>query len=185
MLPKDTKLLRLVSARLDMSRSLEAYAILRTLEPSDALFYHAAVSMAVSYGRPFFESTGVGTLFVEYPKFPDFPDADMNLRHHRMLDLRNKFMAHSSCEGTKVMLLPPGSKNPIDGSLVDRYDHLVGKRSFGDIRFYDWLKDAPFELKSRLDAAVRKRLMEIGSHLKAPEEMETGYDDFKWTPSKA
>jgi len=48
MVPKDTKLLRLVSARLDMSQCLEAYSILRTLNPDDPMFYHTAVSMAVS-----------------------------------------------------------------------------------------------------------------------------------------
>lgn len=183
MLPKDTKLLRLVSARLDISQSIEAYNILRTLDPADSLFYHIAVSMAVSYGRPFFENNGVGRLLEEYPKFPDFADAEMNLRHHRLIDLRNKFMAHSSCEGTKVMILPPGSKNPVSGEVVDRHDHLVGKRSFGDVRFYDWLKDVAFELKTRLDGDVRKRLAEIGAHLEEPVEMETDYDVFKWTPS--
>jgi hypothetical protein len=148
------------------------------------MFYHAAVSMAVSYGRPFFESNGVGRLFEEYPSYPDFADPKMNLRHHRLFDLRNKFMAHSSCEGTKVMILPPGSKNPASGEVVDRYDHLVGKRSFGNVRFYDWLKDVAIELKSRLDGAVRKRLAEIGADLKEPTEMETGYDDFEWTRPK-
>src|SRR4051812_20901722 len=138
MLPKDAKLLRLISARLDMSRTLEAYSILRTLDPSDPLFYHTAVSMAVSYGRPFTENNGLGRLFCDYPKFPDFADSEMNLRHQRLIDLRNKFMAHSSCEGTKVLILPPGSKNPLDESVVDRHDHVVGKRTFGDLRFYDW-----------------------------------------------
>jgi hypothetical protein len=184
MLHKDTALLRLVSARLDVAYSLEAYGILTTLEPGNELLYHVAVSMAVSYGRPFTASNGVGSLFEEYPHFPDFADEEMNLRHHRLIDLRNKFMAHSSCEGTKVLILPPGCKNPMTGDVVDRYDHLVGKRSFGDVRFYEWLKDVAIELRRRLDADVRKRLAEMYSHVKEPIEMATGYDDFKWTIPK-
>ena len=182
MLAKDTKLLRLVSARLDMSYSLEAYGILKSLNgPENPLWYHAAVSMAVCYGRPFTEANGLGKLQVEYPNFPDFTDAEMNIRHHRLIDLRNKLMAHSSCEGTKVLILPPGTTNPMTGELVNHHDHLVGKRVFGDLRFFDWLKDVAVALKGRLDEDVRSRLVQIAGSATAPMEMETGYDDFQWS----
>ena len=182
MIPKDTKVLRLVSARNDMGDSLNAYGVLKVLQdPSNPMFYHAAVSMAVCYGRPFLENQGVGQLRVDYPNFPDFVDPDMNLRHHRLIDLRNKFMAHSSCEGTKVLILPQETNHPITGEVLDRPDHLVGKRTFGDFRFYDWLKDVVWELKGRLDADVRKRLVEIVGQITSPTEMETGYDGFKWS----
>jgi hypothetical protein len=184
MLPKDKKLLRLASARLDVSYSLEAYGMLKSLDPASSPYYHMAVSMAVSYGRPFTANNGLGSLFVEYPQFPDFEDPELNLRHQRLIDLRHKFMAHSSCEGTRVLILPPGSKNPLTGELVDRHDHLVGKRSFGDVRFYDWLKDVVIALKQRLDEDCRKRLAEIGVGMATADEMETGYDDFKWSTPK-
>ena len=185
MLAKDTKLLRLVSARLDMSYSLEAYGILRSLDgPENPLWYHAAVSMAVCYGRPFTKANGLGKLQVEYPNFPDFADPEMNIRHHRVIDLRNKFMAHSSCEGTKVLILPAGTKNPMTGEVVDCPDHLVGKRVFGDLRFYDWLKDVVVALKGRLDADVRSRLVQLAGTATEPFEMETGYDDFQWSAAK-
>ena len=102
MLPKNTKFLRLASARLDVSYSLEAYEMLTHLDPKSSPFYHSAVSMAVSYGRPFTANNGLGSLFVEYPNFPDFEDSELNLRHHRLIDLRHKFMAHSSSEGTRI-----------------------------------------------------------------------------------
>lgn len=38
MIPKDTKLLRLASARLDMGYSLDAYAHLRDVDPRSDLF---------------------------------------------------------------------------------------------------------------------------------------------------
>lgn len=184
MLPKDSNLLRLASARLDMTYSLTAYSALKSLRPDSTEFYLLAVSMTVCYGRPFTENKGIGSLLVEYPGFPDFADEELNIRHHRLIDLRNKFMAHNSCEGTKLLVIPPQSRNPITNEMVDRYDHLVGKRSFGDIRFYDWLKDVIVELKGRLDRDVRSRLQEIAGKLSAPDEMETGYDSFSWTVPK-
>ena len=182
---KDTKLLRLASARLDVGYSLDAYTRLRRLPLDDPLSYHIIVSMAVSYGRPFFENHGVGTLFVDYPAFPDFADSEMNVRHHRLIDLRNKFMAHSSCEGTKILILPSGATNPFSGDVVPQIDHVVGKRTMGDVRFLDWLQDVVVELKKRLDRDVRSRLQEVFGHLKDPDEMDTGYDGFKWTIPKA
>jgi hypothetical protein len=182
MLPKDTKLLRLVSARLDMGFSMEAYRALCEQPPQSPLRYHLALAMAVCYGRPFSENKGLGNLLVDYPSFPDFVDPDMNLRHHRLIDLRNNFMAHSSCEGTKLFILPPGSQLP-DGGTCKNFDHLVGKRVFKDIRFFDWVKDVVYELKGRLDVDVRRRLAEIGSGLSAPQEMDTGYESFSWAVS--
>lgn len=183
MVPKDAKLLPLASARLDMCYALEAYSALSGQRPESPLCYHLALAMAVRYGRPFYQNNGLGNLFLEYPRFPDFADPGMNLRHHRLLDMRNKFMAHSSCEGTKLLILPPGSQLP-NGSVAQSFDHSVGKRVFKDTRFFDWLKDVICELKGKLDADVRRRLSEIGSVLSAPEEMETGYARFSWTVPK-
>jgi len=44
--------------------------------------------MVLAYCRPFTMNEGIGSLRGEYPAFPDFSDADMNLRHKRMMDLR-------------------------------------------------------------------------------------------------
>lgn len=186
MLPKDTKLLRLASARLDIKHALDAYSILQNLDSRSPGFYHVALSMVVCYARPFFENSGAGSLFVEYPNFPDFLDEQLNVRHRRLIDLRNKFMSHSSCEGRKLMILPPGSTDPSTHTLIDRLDHVVGEREFPDIRFFDWLKDVVVELKGRLDKDTRTRLQEIAGHLASPEEMDTGYDKFSWTePNKS
>ena len=79
--------------------------------------------MVIAYGRPFTENHGIGSLRCEYPSFPDFPDADMNLRHQRMMDLRNKLLGDSSIEGIKVWLLAPGAVSPASGP-----DTAVGYR---------------------------------------------------------
>lgn len=98
--------------------------------------------------------------------------------------LRNKFMSHSSCEGRKLMILPPGSEDPATRERVDCLSHVVGQREFSDIGYFEWLKDVVFELKGRLDTDVRTRLEQIAGHLSAPEEMETGYDAVSWVVPK-
>ena len=158
-----------------MSYSLEAFGVLQSLnDPNHPAFYHVGISMAVCYGRPFLESNGLGRLQVDFPNYPDFSDPEMNLRHHRLIDLRNKFMAHSSCEGTKILILPPGSTNPLTHELVDQHDHIVGKRILGDLRFFDWLKDVVVELKGRLDVEVRNRLVEVAADRRGTQAEELG-----------
>jgi hypothetical protein len=89
--------------------------------------------MVVAYCRPF-ESYRVGRILCDFPNYPDFDDSEMNLRHQRMLDIRNKFLAHSSAEGTRVMVVPPGVVNPITGFSRQSFDHNIGKRTFLDPR---------------------------------------------------
>ena len=83
--------------------------------------YHFFLSMVLAYCRPFTENNGIGSLQCEYPSFPNFSDTDMNLRHQRMIDLRNKFLGHSSIEGTKVYLLAPGAVSPATGDTAVGY----------------------------------------------------------------
>ena len=144
---------------------------------------HFFFAMVVAYGRPFFESHGVGPIKCEYPKYPDFTDSDMNLRHQRLIDMRNKFLAHSSAEGTRVMVIPPGLPNPLTGIAQSQFDHNIGKRTFLDPRYALWLIDVIYAFKGRLDADVRKQLeTEFGKEaFTEPFEIETGWEEFKWT----
>src|SRR5439155_23733723 len=114
------RLLRLISARADMeaaSRSFDRYARAPDAGEQDDYF----LAMVVAYCRPFTENHGLGNLLVEYPRFPDFPDADLNLRHKRMCDLRHRFLSHSSLEGTKVRLLGPGAISGYSGKPSPGY----------------------------------------------------------------
>jgi len=86
------KLLRLTGARYDMANALEAYNAFKELAGTTAgecSFF----AMTIAYGRPFTNNHDLGSVKCEFPKYPDFEDPDMNLRHQRLLDLRNKFIA--------------------------------------------------------------------------------------------
>ena len=98
------RLLRLISARTDMMYADDAFRHFM-LTSDESARHHLFLAMVLAYCRPFTENYGIGSLRCEYPAFPDFPDADMNLRHKRFLDLRNKLLGHSSIEGTKVLLV--------------------------------------------------------------------------------
>jgi hypothetical protein len=144
---------------------------------------HFFFAMVVAYGRPFTQSYKLGPITCEYPNYPDFTDKDLNLRHQRMVDIRNKFLAHSSVEGTRIMLVPPGVFNPVTEETSEEFDHNIGKRMFRDPRFSEWLIEVAIAFKGRLDMDVRRQLRKEFSFLSSTEivELETGWTDFKWT----
>jgi hypothetical protein len=177
-----TKLVRLISARCDISESIDAWSTFVAFpeHPSNRYFF---AMMVVAYGRPFFENYKVGRLQCDYPNFPDFKDEEMNMRHRRMLDLRNKFVAHSSAEGTLVMVVPPGVVNPVTGSVIDRFDHNIGKRTFDRPEYASWLVEVAYAVRERLETDIRS-LMEVelaGVSTDQPFELSTGFEDFSWT----
>ena len=108
----------------------------------------------------------------------------MPLRHSRLIGLRNKFLAHSSVEGTRVQIVPPGVANPIGLLPKPEFDFNIGKRTFQDVRYVEWLRVAPDTFKTRLHADIRQLLYEsfgCDSGLNAPFELPTGYESFRWT----
>ncbi|HAK07603.1 MAG TPA: hypothetical protein DCO65_10135 [Spartobacteria bacterium] len=139
---EEKKLIRLISAISDIDESLNAADAIIAGAPSP-LYGHLFLSMAVSYCRPFTQSDGIGSILVEYPNFPDFGGDDMRARHQRMLDLRNKFLAHSSAEGTRVQIIPPGIPNPLGNPPKATFDFNIGKRRFPKVEFIEWLRVLP------------------------------------------
>lgn len=180
--PASKKLLRLISARCDMHTTLEAYSHFVSFAGTPAA-EHFFFAMVVAYGRPFTDSYKLGPIKCEYPSYPDYPDAELNLRHQRLIDIRNKFLAHSSVEGTRIMVVPPGVVNPVTEQSFQQFDHNIGKRTFLEPAYSEWLVEVIFAFKARLDADVREQLLtEFGaSSPSEPFELETGWTDFKWT----
>jgi hypothetical protein len=115
------------------------------------------------------------------------PIPEMNLRHQRMMDIRNNFLGHSSIEGSKVFLLSPGSKHPATGDTMTMFYYAVAKRQFSHPEFAAWLYQVVDALFRRLHDDIRAVAKEIGAtHLKETEiyEFDTGADAFEWTPPK-
>jgi hypothetical protein len=178
----EKKLLRLVSALNDVSDSIEAGQILLGGVP-ETVHRHLLISFVVSYGRPFFESYRVGKILCDYPDYPEFGDADMPVRHSRMLDLRNKFMAHSSAEGTRVQIIPPGVSNPVNLAIEREFNFNIGKRLFPENYFVAWLIELPKAFQAQLRTDIKSLLPQLYGErkdLNKAFELTTSHEDFQW-----
>jgi hypothetical protein len=165
-----------------MIYSSDAFARFKATDGDEGR-YHLFLSMVLAYCRPFTKNDGIGSLRCEYPSFPDFPDAEMNERHKRMWDLRNRFLGHSSVEGTRVWLLAPKAKHPATGAIVTEFCYAPEKLHFMEPRFVTWLHDVVRALLTRLDADIPAVCKEIGSHYLKDGEfyvLDSG-KPFKWT----
>jgi len=166
-----------------MADSIHAADMILGGAPAE-LNQHLFASMVVSYGRPFTENYGVGCIQGDYPAYPDFGDSEMTVRHQRLLDLRHKFIAHSSAEGTRVLIIPPNVENPLGISPTSSFDFNIGKRIFPDQRYVEWLRVAPAALKIRLHTDISQLLSETfgtDSALRASFELPTGHENFQWS----
>jgi hypothetical protein len=183
-----TRLLRLITARADLDYATEAYHLLQGIE-LPPLRYHVFVSLVLAYCRPFTESEGIGSIRCEYPAFPDFEDPEMNDRHQRMLDIRNKFLGHSSIHGTKALLLAPGARSPANGEIVSSYCYAVAKRQFLRPEFIQWLAPVIDALADRVSCDLKAACKEVGSTYLSSEEvfeLDKTHEDFTWSiPKKA
>lgn len=187
--PKDGKpasqnLKRLISARADLLDAFDAFQLFMQ-NWDNPLAPHLFGSMVIAYGRPFTENSGIGNLLSDYPGFPDYEDEEMNVRHLRLIDLRNKFAAHSSTEGTRIVIVPPGIKNPIGGNSSERWDYNIGKRKFPDPRYAEWLMVAIETLAKKIDADIHKLLpVEFDGKETSIFELDTGHSAHSWTAPK-
>lgn len=174
----------LISARTDMQYASDAFQRFMATEDEGAR-HHFFLAIVLAYCRPFTENYGIGSLLCEYPTFPDFTDADMNLRHKRMVDLRNKLLGHSSIEGTKVHLLAPGAISPASGGAAVGYGYAVEKLVFSEeTLFVSELHDIVAAFSNRLDADISVIAKEVGSnYLQNGEvyQLDTGKRPFEWT----
>jgi len=180
------RFLRLVSAHADMGYAMEAYQVLQHAysTPAD---YSLFLSVVVCYCSQFTQSRGIGSLLCEYPDYPDWSDPEMNLRHQRMMDIRNNFLGHSCIEGSSVFLLSPGSNHPATGDTMTMHYYAVAKRHFLHPEYTPWLYQLVDALFRRLDGDIRAVAKEIGAtYLKDTEtyKLDTGTDSFAWTPPK-
>ena len=178
--------LRLASARADVYYARQAYTMIQQC-PSKEVMLHLFTSMVTSYCRPFTENYGLGSLFIEYPDYPDFEDPMMNLRHSRMMDVRNKFLSHSSVEGTRLLVIPPNVINPMNERARSTWDYNIAKRHFVQPKqrpFIDWLAPLCDELGTRLDRDVDIALTALGNRKRIFDrtfEIDTGADAFQWS----
>lgn len=164
-----------------MMYALDAYLRLKG-STDERERYDFALAMVVSYGRPFTENEGLGNLEVDNRAFPDYEDAEMNLRHHRLLEMRHRFLAHSSKEGLRIQIVPPGVPNPNTGEIAGTWSYNVGKREFLRAEYVDWLQVVIADLNKRLLIDIARLLPVYGPGLcPAMTAVEiVSPDDFRW-----
>ena len=182
------RIVRLASARADLILAQEAFGFLQNTANDDAR-YHFFTSMVTAYCRPFPKNTGIRSLLIEYPNYPDWPDKAMNLRHENMMDLRNRILAHSSIEGTKVRIVPKGAVNPRVGKRIEFDWYDVAKRFFHgqQHQFAEWLYEIIPALNGRVNDDVLKLLPEyLKTHPDKKEafEITDTPDTFDWSIPK-
>jgi hypothetical protein len=175
------RLIRLISAATDMGFVSSAFG--RFIGSSDEdERHHLLVSMVLAYSRPFTKNLGIGSLRSEYPTFPDFSDDEMNQRHRKIIDIRNKFLAHSSIEGTKVWILTPGAVSPASGEKAVGYGYTVAKLTFTEPSYVRWLYEVVPALSQRLNADIKALSEQVYSKLIAQAILlDTGANPFRWT----
>jgi hypothetical protein len=182
----EKQFLRFASARADVHYACQAYKLIQQCQ-FEKIVLHLFTSMVVSYCRPFTENNGVGSLAVEYPNYPDYDDPMMNLRHSRMIDMRHKFLSHSSVEGTRLLIIPPEVTNPLNQSIQTDWQYNIGKRQFvqpSQRPFIDWIAPICDALGERLDRKVHDLLPLIGEQHRINDktfEIDTGAECFQWT----
>ena len=167
-----------------MNYARDAYDRLSACKDAGARYDHF-LALVVSYCRPFTENSGLGNLEVEFPDYPEELDLDdAELRHSRMMDLRNKFLSHSSLEGTKVVLLSPGAVDPGTGDTVDSYHWNIARREFLEQQYADWLVEIVDALSEKLTGLIDSEAERLGQRcLDSGElrEIDTPADDFTWS----
>lgn len=178
------KLLRLMSASCDLT--LAALSYRRFLQAADSdEKYFAVQSMAVCYARPFTENNGLGSLYNEYPDLSGLDLVDAQKRHGVLMDMRHGFHSHSSKFGVKLFLLAPGSINPADGVPVSDYTWQPQKRTFENADYIAGLYPLIEALLADVNQSIAEIIKKIGPIcLESGEvrELETGADDFQWSP---
>jgi len=104
-----------------------------------------------------------------------------------MMDVRHKFLSHSSVEGTRLLVIPPAVQNPLNQAIRPDWDYNIAKRQFvqpSQRPFIDWLVPVCDALGERLDQKVRELLPLIGRARGITGEtfeIDTGADSFQWT----
>lgn len=175
------KLLSLLAATRDVIIALEAYERFKVAPQGSLEAEYTFANMVIAYARPFLKSHGLGaTIKTEFPGYPDFTDKEMNVRHRRFIDIRNKFVAHSSTEGVAIIVHP--RMDPVTGCAVS-FSYALGRRTFLQPQFADWLVEVIFKFRERLDISLKTQMKiefeKLG--ITEPFEIETGLTDFEWT----
>jgi hypothetical protein len=101
------QLYRLAVGRSDVAKAYAACELLRReiRDIADDLYQPLLQAIAISYGRPFAVSRAGSTIGARWARFDS---AQLQETHDKLMELRNKFVAHSDPMERTVQVIPPG-----------------------------------------------------------------------------
>ncbi len=117
------------------------------------LFFPLLQASAIAYGRPFSRNTPLGRI---PSNFARFSEPELSTTHELLLELRNKFVAHSDQLLRDVEIIPPGYRITPDTPPSVGFGTSVRNRGIS----LEQLKNIEVvanEVGRRVDAAVREQ----------------------------
>ena len=153
------ELYKLAVARSDVTEALRLteFLIAQVRELSDPIYlplYHAVVA---AYARPFKRSQPLGKLGDNWAAFGNPRN---QATHDRLITLRDKVIAHSDAALRPAEIYPPGSRVPIDGTLVTEASVCL-TRPLLDLDQFPAIRTTCLDLGNRLEKAVNDALADL------------------------
>jgi len=172
---KKRQFYKIVVARQDIKAALDACKLFlaKVRSIGDDLYFPLLTAIIVCYSRPFSNNKPFGPLA---KKWHAFDNAQLAETHKKILQLRDKTIAHSDLEIRKVFIFPKGT---LIGNAGLRSGLGVTVRDIAlPLKIFPVIKATCLDLGSRLNLAVEKELQALfGSKELPPKEFELTFDD--------
>lgn len=161
------QLYRLAVGRSDVHRAYATSELLRreVHDLADDLYHPLLHATAISYGRPFAVSRAGSTIGARWARFarPVLLDT-----HNKLIELRNKFVAHSDPMERTVQIIPPRV-----ALLEGRREHFdrpgIGVRDIAyPVEWFELVSATAADLGARLDAEVERLLQVLYGGMRVP-----------------
>ncbi len=165
---RKVELLKLMSARVDLSGAKEACELLADRKPElgSSLYYSLSVSAIVCYSRPFTMNQPHGALPNRYVR--TLTKKGLGI-HERVLAARQKHYAHSDLDERVAYIVPPGT-------IVAKEPHTLRSVGIGSgmnslffgLGFFSELRDLAWSLESEVSRDTELLLKELYDGMELP-----------------
>lgn len=152
------ELYRLVIARSDVKAALETCDLLlkNVTSLSHELYEPLYFAVVISYSRPFTRNEPAGAL---KPRWRQFTNSALKEAHDRLLEARNKIVAHSDHRAVKIA--PRGYPVPgFKGARFARTGVFVAS-TYYQVGWFKTVRAVCLDLGRRLDAECKSLLSEL------------------------
>jgi hypothetical protein len=172
------QLYKLVVARSDIAAAVNAcdLFISRVKNVGDDLYFPLLNAIVVCYSRPFSTNRPFGSLPNKWHKFAN---KKYQALHEKLIDLRDKIIAHSDLEIRKVYIYPKGTFIGKNGQRELKTANLgvAITNTVLPVEVFSDIRATCFDLGLRLNAEVEKQLHSLyGNTSFPPGQFELEFD---------